>query len=139
MNDKATKTDDAKGRGAATPGPEDLSLRAERQPPNCPLRTACPRGGRRARSRRRWDERRDRRGEGRPLVLSPLCWAKLMLFLHGGETEVGGFGVSAAGDPLYLEDFVSVRQRVTATSVAFDDAAVADHFDACVDAGLPPA
>jgi hypothetical protein len=73
------------------------------------------------------------------LVLSPLAWLKLMLFLHGGDTEVGGFGVSREDDLLYLEEFAAVRQRVTAATVAFDDAAVADYFDERVDAGLPPA
>jgi proteasome lid subunit RPN8/RPN11 len=75
----------------------------------------------------------------RCLVLSPLCWLKLQLFLHGGDTEVGGFGVSAAADLLYLEEFRTVRQRVTPVTVAFDDAAVADYYDACVDEGLAPA
>jgi proteasome lid subunit RPN8/RPN11 len=64
---------------------------------------------------------------------------KLMLFLHAGDTEVGGFGVSRADDDLlYLEEFVTVRQRVTPVTVAFDDAAVADYFDDRVDAGQPP-
>ena len=74
----------------------------------------------------------------RQLVFAPLAWMKLMFFLHGGDTEVGGFGVTAADDPLYVEDFRTVRQAVTFASVEFDDAAVADHFDACVDAGLRP-
>lgn len=63
-----------------------------------------------------------------------------MLFLHGGETEIGGFGVSRSDDDLlYLEDFVTVAQQVSVTTVAFDDAAVADYFDERVDAGLAPA
>jgi proteasome lid subunit RPN8/RPN11 len=73
------------------------------------------------------------------LTFSPLAWLKLQWFLHAGETEVGGFGVSAEHDPLYVQDFVTVMQRTTAVTVAFDDDAVADLFDALVDAGLPPA
>src|SRR4051812_10086196 len=73
------------------------------------------------------------------LVLSPLAFLKLQLFLHAGDTEVGGFGVSRAGDPLYVEDFVTVVQETTYVTVAFDDAAVADYFDAMADAGRPPA
>ena len=72
------------------------------------------------------------------LVFSPLAWLKLQFFLHAGETEVGGFGLSAERDPLYVEDFVTVRQATTPVTVEFDDVAVADHFDNCVDAGLPP-
>lgn len=72
------------------------------------------------------------------LTLSPLCWLKLQLFLHGGDTEIGGFAVSRSDNLLYLHDFVTVRQEVTAVTVAFDDGAVADYFDAQVDGGLAP-
>jgi hypothetical protein len=75
-----------------------------------------------------------------PLVLtfSPVAWLKLKFFCHAGDTEVGGFAVSAEDDPLSVEDFLTVRQLTTAVTVAFDDAAVADYFDAAVDRGLPP-
>jgi hypothetical protein len=71
-------------------------------------------------------------------VFSPLAWLKLKFFCHAGETEVGGFAVSAEADPLYVEDFLTVRQATTAVSVEFDDGAVADHFDDAVDRGLRP-
>jgi hypothetical protein len=83
------------------------------------------------RSRRRHDE-------APALVFSPLAWLKLKFFCHAGDTEVGGFGISAEADALYVEDFVTVRQSTTAVTVEFDDAAVADHFDAAVDRGLRP-
>lgn len=51
---------------------------------------------------------------------------------------MGGFAVSSAEDTLYILDFVTVRQRTTAVTVDLDDAAVADYFDAAVDAGLQP-
>ncbi len=72
-------------------------------------------------------------------MFSPLAWLKLKFFCHAGETEVGGFAVSAEHDPLYVQDFVTVHQHTTVVSVEFDDAAVADHFDDAVDAGLTPA
>jgi hypothetical protein len=71
-------------------------------------------------------------------MISPLAWLKLSLFLHGGDTEIGGFGVSSSANPLYIEQFVTVKQKVSAVTVAFDDAAVADYFDDCIDQGLPP-
>jgi hypothetical protein len=71
------------------------------------------------------------------LTFAPLAFLKLQYFCHAGPTEVGGFGIAAAADPLYVEDFVTVDQRVTPTAVRFDDNAVADFFDACVDRGLP--
>jgi hypothetical protein len=72
------------------------------------------------------------------LTFSPLAWLKLQFFCHAGDTEIGGFGISAQDNLLYMEDFVTVRQQATAASVVFDDAAVADHFDQWVDAGLKP-
>ena len=73
------------------------------------------------------------------LVFSPRAWLKLQYLCHAGPTEVGGFGLSHADDPLYLEDVLLVRQRCTMATVAFDDAAVADLFDRMADAGIPPA
>ena len=70
---------------------------------------------------------------------SPLAWLKLLMFLHAGDTEVGGFGVSSDANSLYIEDFVTVKQSTTAVTVAFDDTAVADYFDDCIDRGLTPA
>lgn len=58
--------------------------------------------------------------------------------MHAGETEIGGFGLSSAHDPLYIEQFLTVRQKVSAVTVAFDDEAVADYFDDCIDRGLVP-
>ena len=80
----------------------------------------------------------DARG-ARRLVFSPLAWLKLQFLCHAGPTEVAGFGLTAADDPLHVEDVLVVRQRATPVTVAFDDAAVADLFDAMADAGVPPA
>ena len=72
------------------------------------------------------------------LVFSPLAWLKLQFFLHAGDTEIGGFGISRDDDLLYIEEFVTVKQAVSGATVEFDDTAVADYFDSCVDRGLPP-
>jgi hypothetical protein len=72
------------------------------------------------------------------LFFAPLAWLKLQWFCHQGDTEVGGFGLSAEHNPLYVADFLTVRQRATPLSVQFDDAAVADLFDQLVDRGLRP-
>jgi len=73
------------------------------------------------------------------LTFSPLAWLKLQWFCHAGPTEIGGFGISSPKDFLYVEDFVTLRQRVCPVSVRFDDSAVADFFDQSVDRGLSPA
>jgi proteasome lid subunit RPN8/RPN11 len=66
-----------------------------------------------------------------------MAWAKLLYLRDLGETEVGGFGITAADDLLCVEDVQLVRQRCTGASVAFDDQAVADFFDRQVDLGRP--
>lgn len=72
------------------------------------------------------------------LRFSPYAWAKLVFLRDWGETEIGGFGVSADDDPLLVVDFLTVKQRCTPVTVSFDDAAVADLFDDLVDQGLRP-
>ncbi len=72
------------------------------------------------------------------LRFTPTAWAKLLFFCHRGQTEIGGFGVASADDPLRVEAFATVAQTATSVSVAFDDAAVADFFDTQVDAGRRP-
>jgi hypothetical protein len=81
-----------------------------------------------------------RRSADRPSVLTfaPLAWLKLQFFCHAGPTEIGGFGISSAADYLYVEDFITVRQRVTQVSVRFEDDAIADFFDRSVDQNLDP-
>ena len=72
------------------------------------------------------------------LRFTPYAWAKLLYLRDAGPTEVAGFGISAADDLLLVEDVRLIGQRCARTTVELDDAAVADHFDACVDASLPP-
>ena len=69
------------------------------------------------------------------LIFSPLAWLKLQLFCHAGDTEIGGFALSAPDHFLYVEDFLTVRQRVTSFTVQFDDQAVADFYDDAIDRG----
>ena len=84
-------------------------------------------------------KQRDRSRPAPPVLrFTPIAWAKLLFFRDRQETEVGGFGVTAADDPLLIEEFVSVKQDVSMASVSFDDEAVADFFDAQVDAGRKP-
>jgi hypothetical protein len=72
------------------------------------------------------------------LRFSPTAWAKLLYLRDLGDTEVGGFGVAAEDDLLYVEDFVLVKQSCTPVSVCFEDESVADYFDAQADLGRPP-
>lgn len=82
--------------------------------------------------------RSERRTCAEALVFTPLAWLKLQHLCHLGRTEVGAFAISDEHDPLRVEGLTLVEQRCTSVSVAFEDEAVAEHFDRCVDAGLPP-
>ena len=72
------------------------------------------------------------------LRFSPPAWAKLLFLRDAGDTEVGGFAISAPDDLFYLGDLALVRQSCTSVTVKFDDTAVADFFDLQVDEGLRP-
>lgn len=72
------------------------------------------------------------------LTFTPLAWLKLQYFCHVGNTEIAGFGIATARDPLVIEDFVTIPQEADTCTVRFADADVADFFDHCVDNGLPP-
>ena len=72
------------------------------------------------------------------LRFTPTAWAKLLFFRDRGPTEIGGFAITEANDLLRVVDFVTVKQDVSVASVVFDDTAVADFFDAQVDAGRKP-
>ena len=72
------------------------------------------------------------------LLFAPLAWLKLQWLCHQGETEIGGFGISAENDLLYIEEFSTVCQLATPVSVRFEDDSVADLFDELVDRGLHP-
>ena len=118
---------------------EDDAQRQEQEPvaaaaPPPPPRPKAPRphaaaGGQRAAGG----------GRGDPVLrFSPQAWGKLLYFRDRGPTEIGGFGITPADDLLYVQDFLTVKQAVTAASVSFDDAAVADFMECQVDAGLKP-
>jgi hypothetical protein len=73
------------------------------------------------------------------LRFSPTAWAKLLYLRDYGDTEVGGFGIAATDDLLFVEDLQLVKQVCSWAHVAFDDDSVADLFDSQVDAGHRPA
>jgi proteasome lid subunit RPN8/RPN11 len=62
----------------------------------------------------------------------------LLYLRDAGETEIGGFGITAPGEPLLVESIELVTQRTSPIHVEFLDEAVADFFDAQVDAGREP-
>ncbi len=72
------------------------------------------------------------------LRFSPTAWAKLLCLRDLGPTEVGGFGITDAGDLLNVRDIVLVPQHCNEVFVAFDDTAVAEFFDDQIDQGRQP-
>jgi proteasome lid subunit RPN8/RPN11 len=84
-------------------------------------------------------KKRSRRAKLQPsLRFNPYAWAKLLYLRDRGDTEIGGFGLSAVDDPLLIVDVLTMTQRCSVVTVAFDDSAVADLFDDLVDRGLQP-
>ncbi len=72
------------------------------------------------------------------LRFTPPAWSKLLYLRDRGPTEIGAFGITVPGDPLFVTDVRLVRQLCSSVSVAFDDVAVADFFDEQVDLGRHP-
>ena len=72
------------------------------------------------------------------LRFSPTAWAKLLYFRDMSNDEIGGFGITLSNDLLYVQDFVTVKQRVTCVSVNFDDESVSTFFEDQVDLGRKP-
>jgi hypothetical protein len=72
------------------------------------------------------------------LKFSPTAWAKLLYLRDKSDNEVGGFGITESADLLYVSDFMTVKQKVSAISVSFDDEAVSNFFDDQVDLGRKP-
>ena len=78
-------------------------------------------------------KRRYQRQSRQALRFSPTAWAKLLFLRDIGDTEVGGFGISASDDLLLIQDFVLIPQVCSAVTVSFADDAVAEFFDQQVD------
>lgn len=83
-------------------------------------------------------EKKAKQSKRLALRFSPTAWAKLLYFRDKSDNEVGGFGITAPDDLLYVREFITVKQEVTAVSVKFDDEAVADFFETQVDLGRKP-
>ena len=79
------------------------------------------------------------RAPAKPVLrFSPPAWTKLLFLRDRGPTEIGAFGITVPGDPLFITDIRLVRQFCTPMTVKFDDGAVADFFDEQVDLGRRP-
>lgn len=78
------------------------------------------------------------KNSGPVLRFSPTAWAKLLYFRDKTDNEIGGFGITEADDLLFVSDFVTVKQKVTAVSVSFEDEAVSKFFDDQVDLDRKP-
>lgn len=72
------------------------------------------------------------------LWFSPYAWAKLNFMMNEGETEVSGMGLTLPEDPMYVVDFLVVKQECTSAHTEFDDNALADLFEEMVAEGHHP-
>jgi hypothetical protein len=72
------------------------------------------------------------------LRFTPTAWAKLLFLRDAGDSEIGGFGIAAVDDLLFVQDVQLVKQACTWITAEFDDQSVADFFDTQVDEGRKP-
>jgi hypothetical protein len=108
------------GMAAVKPGDTRVAQAVKVAAMPQPVDTAWPRG---VRNQLRW---------------SPYAWAKLKWFCARGDTEVGGFGVTAVDDMLYVEDFCVIKQIASAAKFDFDDEALNDYLTSMAEKGIPP-
>src|SRR6185369_9407464 len=72
------------------------------------------------------------------LRFSPTAWSKLLFLRDAGDTAIGGVGISAPDDLLFVGDVQLVKQNCSCIAVAFDEESVGAFFDEQVDAGPKP-
>ena len=72
------------------------------------------------------------------LKFSDYAWAKLCWMRDAATTEISGFGIASEEDPLYIEDFITVKQECTCVTTDMDDEAVADFFEDMFADGIEP-
>lgn len=75
---------------------------------------------------------------GTCLRFTPRTWAKILYMRDKGDSEIGGFGITATEDPLLVTDFVLVPQECTGATVDIEGRDVNDHMNKMMDAGLAP-
>lgn len=72
------------------------------------------------------------------LTFSPQAWLKILYMKNSADTEVSGFGISKADNPLYVEDFITVKQECTAVTTDMDEQALDKYLEEMEEVrGLP--
>ncbi len=90
------------------------------------------------RNKKMKNRKKNQQNQRPALRFSPTAWAKLLFLRDMTHNEVGGFGITAADDLLFVTDVVLVKQKVTPVSVSFEDESVADYFEDQVEVGRQP-
>lgn len=67
--------------------------------------------------------------EVQTLTFHPLAWMKLVAFRDSCNTEIAGWGISSDSDPLYIEDFITIKQECTSATFEFDGEAIAAYME----------
>lgn len=69
---------------------------------------------------------------------SPTAWGKLLYFLHKGDTEVAGYGITETEDPLLVTDIKLVKQKCTEATFELDEEDSAVFMEEMDNRGLDP-
>lgn len=73
------------------------------------------------------------------LRFSPTAWYKILYMRESVDVEVSGFGISSKEDPLFVQDFVLIKQVSSVASTDMDDESVANHMENMAELGYQPA
>jgi proteasome lid subunit RPN8/RPN11 len=73
------------------------------------------------------------------LRFSPTAWYKILYMRESVNVEVSGFGISSKEDPLFVQDFVLIKQVSSMASTDMDDESVANHMENMAELGYQPA
>lgn len=76
--------------------------------------------------------------EASSLRFTPYAWAKYAYLRDVGTTEIGGFGVAAAHDPLLIVDIALVEQECSSCTVELEGESIAELMERMAAAGVPP-
>lgn len=76
--------------------------------------------------------------ENKCLTFSPGAFNKIQYMRDISENEVAGFGITAENDPLYVEDFMLVKQTVGPITFEFDKDDRNRHLDEMAALGIDP-
>jgi proteasome lid subunit RPN8/RPN11 len=70
------------------------------------------------------------------ICFTPTAYAKLLYMKKSSDMEVSGFGICKADNPLYITDFITVKQECTSVTTEMDADGLERYFEEMEEKGL---